>query len=61
MKRIALAAAACALLLPAFAGDKDKKGSKDPEGYVWEPNFDAAKIKAAEQTKLLFLDFWFEG
>lgn len=60
MKRIAFAVAACALLLPAFAGDKDKK-SKDPEGYAWEPNYDVAKLKAAEQTKLLFLDFWFEG
>ena len=60
MRRIAFAFAAAALLLPAFAGDKDKK-SKDPEGYTWEPNYDVARLKAAEAGKLLFLDFWFEG
>ena len=60
MKRIAAIAALVTLLVPAFAGDKDKK-SKDPEGYAWEPNYDVAKLKAAEQGTLLFLDFWFEG
>jgi len=60
MKPIAFAVAAFALLLPAFAGDKNKK-SRDPEGYDWESNYELARLKAAEQGKLLFLNFWFEG
>ena len=58
MNRIALVAALAAFLIPAFAGDKDKKAGKLPEGYAWEANYDAARLKAAEQGKLLFLDFY---
>ena len=58
MRPIVVPFIAAALLLPAFAGDKK---SKDPEGYAWEANFEAAKVKAAADGKLLFLDFWFEG
>jgi hypothetical protein len=61
MRQIVFVGLLSALILPALAGDKDKKGSKDPEGYAWEASYDAAKLKAAEQGKLLFLDFWFEG
>lgn len=58
MKRIALAIMAGALLVPAFAGDKKPK---DPPGYAWESSYDAAKIKSAEKTTLLFIDFYSEG
>ena len=60
MRHIVFVGLLATLVLPALAGDKDKK-SKDPEGYSWEPNYDIAKLKAAEQGKLLFMDFWFEG
>lgn len=59
MRRTLALFVAALLLLPAMAGDK-KGGGKLPEGYAWEPNFDMAKLKAAEQGKLLFLDFFTE-
>lgn len=58
MRRILAVALGAALLVPAMAGDKKPK---DPEGYTWETSYDQAKLKAAEKTTLLFLDFYTES
>jgi hypothetical protein len=43
----------------AMAGDKDKKGSKGPPaGYAWQEVYQTARLKAAEEGKLVFIDFY---
>ncbi|MCE9582543.1 MAG: thioredoxin family protein [Planctomycetes bacterium] len=61
MKRFALLAVPAvlgALVVSSYAGDKGKGGSKLPEGYNWETSYEAARLKAAEQGKLMFVDFY---
>lgn len=40
----------------ALAEGKAEKPSKLPAGYAWEQSYDQAKLKAAEEGKLLFID-----
>lgn len=50
------------LVLLAGAEDKKKKGGHaPPTGYAWEANYEQAKLKAASEGKLLFIDFWKDG
>lgn len=59
LARLSVLPIAAALFVAAFAGDKDKRGgAKLPEGYSWEQSYDAARLKSAEQGKLLFVDFY---
>lgn len=59
MKTFWITAAVLALAATALADGKAKgKGTPHPPGYAWEPNFEIAKLKAAEQGKLLFMDFY---
>jgi thiol:disulfide interchange protein len=60
MRRTVALAFAAALATAAIAGDK-KGGSKHPEGYAWEENFELAKIRAAAEGKLIFIDFYSDG
>jgi hypothetical protein len=58
MRRIALGATLLAATA-VLAGDKDKKGSKGPPaGYAWEEIYQTARLKAAEEGKLVFIDFY---
>lgn len=45
----------------ALAEGKAEKPSKLPAGYAWEQNYDQAKLKAAEEGKLLFIDLYKES
>jgi hypothetical protein len=48
-----------AALLAAGPGPaQPKKPAKLPEGYVWEKDFEQAKLKAAAEGKLLYVDFY---
>lgn len=57
--RRSLALLALALVVTSAGAEKPKaKKATHPAGYTWEPNFEAARLKAAEQGKLLFIDFY---
>lgn len=61
MKNLWIPAAILALAAVALADGKAKgKGKPLPPGYTWETNFEVAKLKAAEQGKLLYIDFYTE-
>jgi hypothetical protein len=54
---LALALTVATLLLSA-GPDQPKKPAKGLEGYTWEKDFDQAKLKAAVDGKLLYVDFY---
>lgn len=59
MKSLWIPIALLALAAAALADGKSKgKGTPLPPGYAWEPNFEMAKLKAAEQGKLIYIDFY---
>ncbi|MBI2920967.1 MAG: hypothetical protein HYY18_07770 [Planctomycetes bacterium] len=61
MRKFWISAAALALAATAVADGKKDKGPKVPDGYAWEQNYEAAKLKAAEAGKLFFIDFYTES
>ena len=60
MRKFCSALCVFALALSSFADGK-KGGKAPPAGYAWEANYEQAKLKAASEGKLLFIEFWKEG
>ncbi|MEK7470282.1 MAG: hypothetical protein AAB074_23170 [Planctomycetota bacterium] len=60
MRAFCLALCVVAFALSAVADGK-KGGKAPPAGYAWEANYDQAKLKAAAEGKLLYIEFWKEG
>ena len=49
---------ALVVALSALAPLQPKKPAKGLEGYTWEKDFEQAKLKAAAEGKLLYVDFY---
>ncbi|KAF0243910.1 MAG: hypothetical protein FD180_2991 [Planctomycetota bacterium] len=60
MRKFCTALCVCAFALGAVADGK-KAGKAAPAGYAWETNYEQAKLKAAAEGKLLYIEFWKEG